>query len=159
MCNNTKIITTPHLIAACKTRCHPKGIAVATLIAAAKKGLTEYTAPTNSPKDSAPSNTLPQHSEHTANVRYNSTVFQDIFAFDIFLTSLMPNATILQPFGFEKYWQMLFYFVAKGKTTDNGDKCNKKLCNKTLSNIRQTRFEHLQKQNFRKKAKKQNEKR
>lgn len=71
----------------------------------------------------------------------------------------MPNATILQPFGFEIYWQMLFYFVAKGKTADNGDKCNRKLCNKTLANIRQTRFEHLHKQNFRKKAKKQNENR
>ena len=65
----------------------------------------------------------------------------------------MPNATILQPFGFEIYWQMLFYFVAKGKTADNGDKCNKKLCNKKLANIKQTRFEHLQKQNFRKMAK------
>ena len=64
----------------------------------------------------------------------------------------MPNATILQPFGFEKYWQMLFYFVAKGKTADNGDKCNRKLCNKTLANIKRTRFEHLQKQNFRKMA-------
>ena len=42
----------------------------------------------------------------------------------------MPNATILQPFGFEKYWQMLFYFVAKGKTADNGDKCNKNFCTK-----------------------------
>lgn len=48
---------------------------------------------------------------------------------------------------------MLFYFVAKGKTADNVDKCNKNFRNKTLANIKQTRFEHLQKQNFRKKAK------
>ncbi len=65
----------------------------------------------------------------------------------------MPNATILQPFGFEKYWQMLFYFVAKGKTADNGDKCNRKLCNKPHKNIEQTRLNIFRKQNFRKKAK------
>ena len=71
----------------------------------------------------------------------------------------MPNATILQPFGFEIYWQMLFYFVAKGKTADNGDKCNRKLCNKTLANIKQTRFEHFQETKLSKKGKMQVENR
>lgn len=71
----------------------------------------------------------------------------------------MPNATILQPFGFEIYWQMLFYFVAKGKTADNGDKCNRKLCNKPLANIKQTRFEHLQETKLLKKGKMQVENR
>ena len=64
----------------------------------------------------------------------------------------MPNATILQPFGFEKYWQMLFYFVANGKTAHKADKCNRKLCNKTLANIKQTRFEHLQETKLSKKG-------
>lgn len=54
---------------------------------------------------------------------------------------------------------MLFYFVAKGKTADNGDKCNRKLCNKTLANIKQTRFEHLQETKLSKKGKMQVEKR
>ena len=40
-----------------------------------------------------------------------------------------------------------------------GTSATKNFRNKTLSNIRQTRFEHLHKQNFRKKAKKQNENR
>ena len=71
----------------------------------------------------------------------------------------MPNATILQPFGFEKYWQMLFYFVAKGKTADNGDKCNKKLCNKTLANIKRTLFEHFQETKLSRNGKLQVEKR
>ena len=67
----------------------------------------------------------------------------------------MPNATILQPFGFEIYWQMLFYFVAKGKTAHNVDKCNKKLCNKPHKNIEQTRFKHLQETKLSKKGKMQ----
>ena len=45
------------------------------------------------------------------------------------------------------------------KTAHKADTWIKKLCNKTLANIKRTRFEHLQKQNFRKKGKKQNEKR
>ena len=52
----------------------------------------------------------------------------------------MPNATILQPFGFEIYWQMLFYFVAKGKTADNVDKCNKKLSQQTACKYRTDTF-------------------
>ncbi len=70
----------------------------------------------------------------------------------------MPNATILQPFGFEKYWQMLFYFVAKGKTADNGDKCNKKLC-RNRSQISNRTFLTFAETNLSKKGKKQNENR
>ena len=39
------------------------------------------------------------------------------------------------------------------KTADNGDKCNRKLCNKPHKNIEQTRLNIFRKQNFRKKAK------
>ena len=65
----------------------------------------------------------------------------------------MPNATILQPFGFEKYWQMLFYFVAEGKTAHNVDKCNKKLCRNRLQILNGHILNICRKQNFRKKAK------
>lgn len=71
----------------------------------------------------------------------------------------MPNATILQPFGFEIYWQMLFYFVAKGKTADNGGKCNKKLCRNRSQILNRHVLNICRKQNFRKKGKKQNENR
>ena len=40
-----------------------------------------------------------------------------------------------------------------------GTSATKNFRNKTLANIKRTRFEHLHKQNFRKKAKKQNENR
>lgn len=40
-----------------------------------------------------------------------------------------------------------------------GTSATKNFRNKPLANIKQTRFEHLQKQNFRKKTKKQNENR
>ena len=45
------------------------------------------------------------------------------------------------------------------KNADNGDKCNKNFCNKTLANIKRTRFEHLQETKLSKKGKKQVEKR
>ena len=40
------------------------------------------------------------------------------------------------------------------KNADNGDKCNKNFCNKTLANIKRTRFEHLQETKLSKKGKK-----
>ena len=70
-------------------------------IATPKKGFAEYTTPTNMPKESAPSNTLPQHKAVSANVRYSNTVFTENLNFAITKYLSYTNATIFSTRNFE----------------------------------------------------------